>query len=67
METLFPRKKAGRPSNRPSMEVLAELYQTHTLEEIAEMYDVKVSTVKVWVWNCRRQEEIEKVETQGEG
>lgn len=55
MTTLFPAKKMGRPSNKPSAEKLAELYQVHTSKEIAEMYGVKTDTVNHWVWMYRKE------------
>ena len=45
MDCEFVRKTSGRPTNRPSMEVLADLHREHSADEIAKMYGVSASTV----------------------
>ena len=51
----FEPKKMGRPTNRPSIEELSDLYAKHTSKEIAAMYNVKPETVSRWVWMYRKQ------------
>lgn len=58
MDCEFVRKTSGRPTNRPSMEVLADLHREHSADEIAKMYGVSVSTVRGWIWNYKKQLEI---------
>lgn len=55
MAFVFPKRKQGRPSNKPSAEELAELYVSHTAEEIAEMYGVKAGTVYRWAYLYRKK------------
>ena len=62
MAIVFPVKKVGRPSNKPSAEKLAELYETLTSAEIGEMYGVKADTVKHWVWMYRKELAAEAAE-----
>lgn len=64
---MFEVKKtsSGRKTNKPDFETLGELYQKYISEEytsadIAEMYDVKPSTVRTWFMNERRKEEAAK-------
>lgn len=52
--TTIPTKKSGRPTKKPSLEMLAMLYEHMTAKEIAEKYGVKESTVRSWLWNYRR-------------
>ena len=54
----IPDKKTGRPKKRPSLEILATLYADHTAGEIAEMYGVKESTVRFWLWQYRQEEKL---------
>lgn len=56
---LIAKKRSGRPSNRPDAEKLAELYSGHTAQQIADMYNVSVATVRTWINNERRKERIE--------
>lgn len=50
----IPNKKMGRPTKRPAPEFLVALYKDHTAKQIAEMYDVKESTVRSWVARLRK-------------
>lgn len=51
----IPVKKGGRPSNRPSNEKLANLYQEMTAKEIAKMYKVSEHTVRNWINKARKE------------
>lgn len=55
----MPHKKMGRPTKRPNPELLALLYKNHTSKEIAEMYDVSASTVRMWACRLRKESENE--------
>lgn len=48
----FPTKR-GRPSFCPSPEVLAQLYDCYTCQEIATIYGVPVGTVRSWIVRTR--------------
>lgn len=52
------KKSGGRPTNRPKTKEeisrLLELYGTHTAGEVAEVYGVSPSAVRVWIYNIRR-------------
>lgn len=52
--TTIARKKGGRPTKKPSLEMLAMLYEQMTAKEIAEQYGVKESTVRSWLWSYRK-------------
>jgi transposase-like protein len=60
MAITMERKKGGRPSSlkRPRSEEelreLVELYRTHTSTELAEIYNVKPTTIRTWVCNLRK-------------
>lgn len=51
------KKKSGRPTNRPSLDMLAMLYQNLTASEIAKQYGVKESTVRSWIARARKEVE----------
>lgn len=51
----FERKKGGRPTKRPSLDMLDMLYQTMTAKEIAEQYGVKEATVRSWISRARKE------------
>lgn len=57
MKLDIPMKVGGRPTKRPSAEVLCEMYKVHTAKEIAEEYGVAISTVRSWI--CRLRKETE--------
>lgn len=48
------KKKGGRPSKKPSIEMLNMLYQSMTAKEIAEKYGVTESTVRSWIARARK-------------
>ena len=45
-----------RPTKRPSIEVLSDLYETHTTKQIAELYQVPEGTVKSWIYRYRQEQ-----------
>ena len=47
-------KKMGRPTKRPEPEFLVALYNDHTAKQIADMYDVRESTVRSWISRLRK-------------
>lgn len=47
-------KKRGPQRKRPDDDTLAELYRTKTVKEIADMFDVKPSTVRSWACIIRK-------------
>lgn len=49
-------KTKGKPSKRPPVEELAELYSKMTAKEVAEHYGVAASTVRAWIAYYRKQE-----------
>ena len=49
------KKNSGRPTNRPDVATLDELYKDHTATEIAAMYKVSPSCVRSWVMRYRRE------------
>lgn len=49
------KKLGGRPTVRPDADWLVKYYEEHTAREIAEMFDVSISTVRSWV--CRIKQE----------
>lgn len=51
---MFPPKRKGKPTKRPSKEKLSELYKEHTAKEIAAMYQVHVKTVENWIRTYRK-------------
>lgn len=51
------KKKGGRPSKRPSVEMLNMLYQNMTAKQIADEYGVKESTVRSWIARARKESE----------
>ena len=61
MAITMERKKGGRPasSRKPRSEEelreLIELYRTHTSTELAEIYNVKPTTIRMWVCNLRKE------------
>ena len=57
MNKTIPKKKGGRPSNRPDPDYLILLYEKYTAPQIAEMYHVSVSTVRSWVSRLRKEYE----------
>lgn len=52
---MIERKKAGRPSLKPSEEELAMLYKAMTMREVAQHYGVTEQTVKRWIYGYRRE------------
>lgn len=50
------KKSRGRRTNKPDCETLARLYEDHTAEEIAEMYNVSANTVRHWIYLYRRED-----------
>ncbi len=50
------KKKGGRPSKKPPIEVLGLLYQNMTAKEIANEYGVTESTVRSWIARARKEE-----------
>lgn len=62
---LFERKKMGRPTNRPDTNTLAELYNSCTITEIAEKYNVKPATVRYWISQERKKELQKGIENNG--
>ena len=57
---MFEKKKNGRPTKRPDLQLLSMLYQTMTAKEIAQQYCVSESTVRSWVSRARKQQEREQ-------
>lgn len=51
----FVKKKGGRPSKRPSVDMLNMLYGRMTAREIAEQYGVKEATVRSWIARARKE------------
>ena len=51
----IPSKKGGRPTNRPSAEVLAVLYNEMTATEIGKLYGVAPRTVRGWLTRYRKE------------
>lgn len=47
------KKKAGRPTRRPTIEQLAMLYEMSTAADIAKEYEVSVATVRGWIRKAR--------------
>ena len=57
MKTI-PKKKSGRPTNRPNPEYLLTLYtRKSTAPQIADMFGVSESTVRSWVSRLRKEYE----------
>ena len=56
------KKKRGRPTKRPPESELAAMYQLHTVREIANQLGVQPATVKGWVYQYRRGEEVARVD-----
>lgn len=54
--TIPLKAKGGKPSKRPPVEELAELYSKMTAKEVAAHYGVAESTVKTWIAYYRKQE-----------
>lgn len=52
---VIPYKQIGRPTNRPTVEELAEVYAKCSLEETAELYGVAKSTVRNWITAYRKE------------
>lgn len=52
------KSEGGRPSKKPSKEVLEKLYIFDGLtgKEIAEKYGVSESTVRGWIYQARKSE-----------
>lgn len=48
-------KQGGRPTKRPSDDVLADMYRTHTARQIADEYGVTEATVRSWIARIRRK------------
>ncbi len=59
MKTI-PRKKSGRPTNRPDPEELAALYEKYTAPQIGAMFHVADGTVRSWVSRLRKTYEREE-------
>ena len=53
---MIPSKKGGRPTTKPSAEVLSMLYSSMTATEIAKQYNVAESTVRRWLCDYRKAE-----------
>lgn len=51
----IPRKRSGRPSNRPTDAELAMLYSSMTAKQLAAHYKVSVPTVRAWIQRARTQ------------
>lgn len=52
---IIPRKCTnGRPTKRPSLDILREEYLTLSTREMAMKYNVGESTVRNWVYKARR-------------
>lgn len=58
---MLQKKKKGRISKRPKIEVLSELYEHMTAKQIAEQFKVSDSTVRHWISDYRNQ--IKEVNT----
>lgn len=48
----------GRPTKRPPVDELLELYQTMPVSEIAKIYGVKRSTVSSWMTRLRQTGQV---------
>ena len=58
-------KRAGRPSNKPTMAELDMMYQHMTAKELANHYGVAEVTVKKWIYRYRKElKRKDKVEAQ---
>lgn len=51
---MLERKNAGRPSRRPDVDTLSDLYSEKSAREIAETYGVAEATVRKWIYRYRR-------------
>lgn len=60
---IFPKKKGGRPTKKPSDAQLAIMYQTMTATEIGKEFDVSPNTVRNWIRKVRNEQK--KLEEQG--
>ena len=49
----IPKKKPGPRSKMPKAERLRTLYMEHTAQEIANMYNVSLATVRGWIRKTR--------------
>lgn len=52
-------KKRGRPSKKPSEAQLDMLYSMMTAKEIAEQLGVSVKTVERWIYEYRKESEVQ--------
>ena len=50
----IPSKKGGRPTRKPSEDVLAVLYKEMTATEIGKLYGVAPRTVRGWLTQYRK-------------
>ena len=55
---MLEKKHAGRPSNRPDIDTLSDLYSVKTAHEIANLYGVADTTVRRWI--ARYREDLEQ-------
>jgi len=53
---MIAKKKAGRPSKRPSNLELAMMYHCMTAPEIGAKYGVSEFTVRNWIAKARKEE-----------
>lgn len=54
-----------RPSKRPDDETLRRLYATHTIEQMAAMYQVSAGTLMCWVREARQRGRVSIPAKQG--
>lgn len=50
----FDKRPTGRPTKRPDIEALARLYQCFDARAIANILQVKESTVRSWIARARK-------------
>lgn len=53
------KKKRGRPSKRPPEAQLDMMYSMMTAREIAEQLKVSVKTVERWIYEYRKESEVQ--------
>ena len=54
---VFEKKKSGRPSARPELQILSDLHSTMSTHDIAQQYNVADSTVKGWIWRAKKEQQ----------
>lgn len=57
---MIKKKTSGRPTIRPTEAELNKLYQKHTAQEIANMYNTKLCTVRAWIKHYRDLEKAKQ-------